>query len=177
LLTGETAKGDYPLEAVKMMHAISLEAEAAIHSRSLFHELNLKTIAPTDPTVATAIAAVSASLKVGAAGIIVITTTGKSAFTVAKYRPRCPIIAISRNQQATRQAHLHRGILPIYYTAPRQPEWTQDMDARIQFGVIYGMKRGFIREGDAVVLITGWREGAGYTNTMRIITASKNLEK
>ncbi|KAJ6224469.1 hypothetical protein RDWZM_003014 [Blomia tropicalis] len=121
MLSGETAKGDYPVEAVHMMHVISLEAEAAIHSRSLFYELNLKTPSPTDPTTATAISAVSASLKVGASAIIVITTSGQSAHRVAKYRPRCPIIAISRNQQIIRQCHLFRGILPIYYPNVRKP--------------------------------------------------------
>ena len=171
MLSGETAKGDYPVEAVHMMHVISLEAEAAIHSRSLFYELNLKTPSPTDPTTATAISAVSASLKVGASAIIVITTSGQSAHRVAKYRPRCPIIAISRNQQIIRQCHLFRGILPIYYPNVRKLEWTQDMDARIQFGVEYGRNRGFIKSGDPIVLITGWQQGSGYTNTMRIITA------
>lgn len=171
MLSGESAKGEYPVESVLMMHKISLEAEAAIHSRSLFYELNLKTPSPTDPTTATAIAAVSASLKLNASAIIVITTTGQSAHRVAKYRPRCPIITISRNSQVARQAHLFRGILPIYYTEERQADWTHDMDARIAYGVKYGQKRGFIKAGDSVVLITGWREGTGYTNTMRVITA------
>ena len=171
MLSGESAKGDYPIEAVQMMQKICLEAEAAIHSRSLFFELNLKTRSPTDPTTATAISAVSASQKLSASAIIVITTTGQSAHRVAKYRPRCPIIAISRNAQVTRQAHLFRGILPVFYDEPREADWASDMDGRIAYGVAYGKKRGFIKAGDSVVLITGWKSGSGYTNTMRIITA------
>ena len=170
MLSGESAKGNYPVESVQMMHRICLEAEVAIHSRNLFHELDYMTPPPTNATTATAIAAVCASLKVEASAIIVITSSGQSAYTVAKYRPRCPIIAISRNQQVTQQAHLFRGLLPIHYTQPRKEEWTNDMDARIEFGIKYGRKRGFIQAGDSVVLITGWRQGSGYTNTMRIIT-------
>lgn len=170
MLSGESAKGEYPVESVKMMHAICMESESVIHSRNLFFELRYKTPSPTDATTTTAIAAVSASLKIGAVAIIVITTSGTSAYTVAKYRPRCPIIAISRNQQVTRQAHLYRGILPVFYNEPRKPEWTDDMDARIRAGITYGQNRGFIKPGDAIVLVTGWKQGSGYTNTIRIIT-------
>jgi len=133
MLSGETAKGEYPIESVKMMSAICLEAEAAIHSRvrslvailhmlifviqqNLFIELSTKTgDHPVDTTTATCIAAVNASLKSAAAAIVVLTTTGQSAHTVARFRPRCPIIAVSRSTKATRQSHLHRGILPVHF--------------------------------------------------------------
>lgn len=170
MLSGETAKGEYPIESVRMMDRICLEAEAAIHSRNAFHELDYMTPAPTNSTTATAIAAVCASMKVEAAAIIVVTKTGQSAHQVAKFRPRCPIISVSRNQQVTRQAHLFRGLLPIVYSKARMPDWPSDMDSRINFGIEFGRKRGFIKPGDSVVLITGWREGSGYTNTMRIMT-------
>ncbi|OTF79908.1 hypothetical protein BLA29_014860, partial [Euroglyphus maynei] len=65
------------------MHAISLEAEAAIHSRNLFIELNNKLTVPVDKTTATAIAAVNASLKCAAAAIVVLTTTGRSAHALS----------------------------------------------------------------------------------------------
>lgn len=172
MLSGESAKGLYPIESVQMMHSICLEAEAIINSRYLFYELRAITPSPADVTTTTAIAAVGASLKVAAAAIIVLTTSGESAFTIAKYRPRCPIIAVSRNQRITRQAHLYRGILPLHYTAERLDDWTADMDARIQAGIDYCHQRGFIKKGDSFVLVTGWRSGSGYTNTMRIITDS-----
>ena len=77
MLSGETAKGDYPLQAVKMMHAICVEAEAAIFQRHVFIELSMKTPVPTDSTHSVAIAAVNASMKCLASAIVVITTTGR----------------------------------------------------------------------------------------------------
>lgn len=170
MLSGESAKGEYPVEAVRMMHKISLEAEAAIHSRNLFYELSLKTKAPADTTTSTAISAVSASLKLCAAAIVVLTSSGKTAHLVAKYRPRCPIITVSRDEQVARQTHLFRGILPLFYARERAQEWIVDIENRVNYAIEFGRKRGFVQNGDSVVIITGWREGIGFTNTMRIIT-------
>ncbi|XP_015925661.1 pyruvate kinase PKM [Parasteatoda tepidariorum] len=168
MLSGETAKGQYPLEAVEMMNAICVEAEAAIFQRHVFLELSLKAPVPTDSTHTVAIAAVNASMKCLASAIIVITTTGRTAHEVSKYRPKCPIIAVSRTAQTTRQAHLWRGILPIYYEGDRLPDWPHDVDARIQCAIKFGKHRKFIKTGDAVIVVTGWRQGAGATNTMRV---------
>lgn len=125
--------------------------------------------APVDQTVGTAIAVVSASLQCAAGAIIVLTTTGKSAHAISRFRPRCPIISVSRNAKTSRQAHLYRGLLPITYEAPAESDWTQDIDNRVNFSIEYGRKRGFLKKGDPVIIVTGWRKGAGATNTMRII--------
>jgi len=115
LVLGETAKGDYPLECVRTMANICKEAEAAIWQTQIFHDLSSKALPPIDATHAVAIASVEASVKCLASAIIVITTSGRSAHLIAKYRPRCPIIAVTRFHQVARQAHLYRGILPLYY--------------------------------------------------------------
>ncbi|RWS23548.1 Pyruvate kinase muscle isozyme-like protein [Leptotrombidium deliense] len=169
MLSGETAKGKYPIEAVKVMHAICLEAEAAMFSKQLFVELNRLTPTPTDTTTTIAIAAVNASLKSMAAAIIVVTTTGKTAHVISKYRPRCPIIAVSRFTKTTRQGHLFRGIFPLYYEKERSEDWTYDVDERIQAAIDFGKKRKCLKPGNVAVVITGWRQGAGSTNTLRLL--------
>lgn len=130
---------------------------------------------------------------------IVITTSGRSAHLVSKYKPKCPIIAVTRFPQTARQCHLYRGILPLSYegernsmnilllscdclvyplnnlltlnliSAPTQSDWMKDVDDRVQFGVRFGKDRGFIKSGDPVVVVTGWKQGSGFTNTMRIV--------
>jgi len=90
------------------------EAEAALWHQNLFNDL-VRGTSTIDAAHATAIAAVEAATKAKAAAIVVITTSGKSAFQVSKYRPRCPIIAVTRFPQTARQAHLYRGLVPLIY--------------------------------------------------------------
>lgn len=177
MLSGETAKGSYPLESVRTMHHICREAESAIFHNQQFEELRRETPVFTDPTHTIAIAAVEASFTCMAAAIIVITTSGRSAHLVAAYRPRCPILAITRNAQTARQAHLYRGIFPVLYTDPKMNEWTADVDRRIWRAVYMAMERSFVKAGDPVVVLTGWKPGSGSTNTMRIITATDVKDK
>ncbi|XP_063216799.1 pyruvate kinase-like isoform X2 [Bacillus rossius redtenbacheri] len=170
MLSGETAKGDYPLECVLTMANICKEAEAAIWQQQIFRELSSKVQLPLDATHAVAIAAVEATDKTLAAAVVVLTTSGRSAHLVSKYKPRCPIIAVTRFAQVARQCHLYRGILPLQYTASPLPDWLKDVDARVQYGLTFGKQRGFLKPGDAVVIVTGWKQGSGFTNTMRVVT-------
>ncbi|XP_069041578.1 pyruvate kinase PKLR isoform X2 [Lepisosteus oculatus] len=77
MLSAETAKGQYPIEAVRMMHSVCREAEAAIFHQQLFEELRRLTPLTSDPTEVTAIGAVEASFKCCAGAIIVLTTSGR----------------------------------------------------------------------------------------------------
>ncbi|KAL0832552.1 hypothetical protein ABMA28_000757 [Loxostege sticticalis] len=169
MLSGETAKGDYPLECVLTMANICKEAEAAIWHKQLFVGLVNEVKAPIEQDHSVAIAAVSASNICLASAIVVITTSGRSAHLLSKYRPRCPIIAVTRHAQTARQAHLYRGVLPIVYQEAAAADWLKDVDNRVQWGLKFGRAGGFIKTGDAVVVVTGWRQGSGFTNTMRVI--------
>nr|XP_002129546.2 pyruvate kinase PKM [Ciona intestinalis] len=169
MLSGETAKGSYPLECVKMQHQIAREAEAAIFHKNVFEELRMSRPFATDPTEAIASAVVEASFKCQAAGIIVLTRSGQSAALVSSYRPRAPILTVTRFEQTARQVHLWRGCFPILFQKPVISPWSDDVDARVQFAVEVGKQRKFMKSGDFVIVVTGWQPGSGFTNTMRVV--------
>lgn len=154
MLSGETAKGSYPIEAVQMMHQTCLLAESFICYPRLFNEIRSLTPLPTSTTETIACAAVNAAHEQGAKAIIVLTTSGKSAGLISKYRPSVPIIVVTRNPQTARQVHLHRGCFPFHYPKASSKEasalsasystdylsplnlalWQDDVDARIKWG-------------------------------------------
>ena len=154
MLSGETAKGAYPVEAVHTMHQTCLLAESVICYPHLFNQLRALTPLPTSTTETVACAAVNAAHEQGAKAIVVLTTSGKSARLISKYRPSIPIIVVTRNPQTARQAHLHRGCFPFYYPTASSKEasrlsasyskdylspldlapWQDDVDARIKWG-------------------------------------------
>jgi len=170
MLSGETAKGDYPIQCIKTMAALSREAEACLWNQRFFEDLmRAENSLVRDATTATSIAAVQMSYLTKASAIIGLTTTGRTAHIASKYRAQCPFVAVTRHAEAARKMQLYRGVVPLYYPDARLEDWGQDVDERIQFGVDFGKKNGFIKSGDIVICITGWRKGAGSSNTVRIL--------
>ncbi|KAF8251846.1 pyruvate kinase [Wilcoxina mikolae CBS 423.85] len=170
MLSGETAKGNYPVESVSMMHETCLLAETAIPYAPLFNELRSLTPRPTQTSETCAIAAVSASLEQRAGAIIMLTcTSGSTARLISKYRPTCPIIMITRNAAAARYSHLSRGVYPFHYPECKpdfdQVIWQEDVDKRLKWGMEKAMALGVLAKGDTVVAVQGWRGGLGHTNT------------
>merc|ERR1719251_564351 len=171
MLSGETAKGDYPVICVKTMAKISKEAEACIWNERMFEDMMRADSGACDNTTTTTTASgVMASYKVKASAIVVLTTSGATSHIVSKYKPHCPILSVTRFPQVARQLQIFRGSIPLLYEAPR-PEgaWMDDVDARVQYAIDFGKRSGFIKAGDHVVVITGWRQGAGSSNTVRIL--------
>ncbi|XP_035670779.1 pyruvate kinase PKM-like isoform X2 [Branchiostoma floridae] len=138
--------------------------------RQVFEELRREILwEASDPTQSAAVAAVQASFSCQAAAIIVVTRSGKSAADMSHFRPRCPILAITREAQVARQMHLWRGIHPLWYPEEKRKEnWVDDVEARVTYCIEYAKNCQLMKVGDTVVIVTGWRPGSGHTNTMRI---------
>lgn len=110
----ETSTGKYPVNSVKILSKICIEVEAAHHYKRLISELTDISF-PIEPTEAICMSAVDVSIKTNAAVIIVCTVTGRSARLLAKYRPRCPVIAITRSAQVARHMNIYRAVYPLIY--------------------------------------------------------------
>ena len=115
MLSGETAVGRYPVEAVKTMGRIALEAEAAIPYEEILH--GKRNEAPPEVDDATARAACQIAQQVGARAIATFTTGGTTPLRVSKYRPGQPIIAVTPSDNTMRRLCLAWGVLPL-----RRPE-------------------------------------------------------
>ena len=101
---------------------------------------------------------------------MVLTTSGATSHIVSKYKPHCPILTVTRYPQVARQLQVFRGCIPLYYDQPRlEGAWMDDVDARVQYAIDFGKKSNFIANGDNVVVITGWKQGSGSSNTVRIL--------
>eukprot|EP00124_Ichthyophonus_hoferi_P000166 Ihof_evm3s6 gene=Ihof_evmTU3s6 len=139
MLSSETLRGNYPVQAVQMMHRVCTEAESAMFYRPLFNELiNFSRrsrrhagIRDTEETVA--IAAVNAAYAQNAAAIICLTTSGRTAAYVSKYRPQCPVLTVTRKERVARQLHLYRSIFPMRYPLKKHEVFQDDVDSRIHW--------------------------------------------
>ncbi|CAG8444537.1 8069_t:CDS:2 [Funneliformis caledonium] len=169
MLSGETAKGSYPIQAVQMMHDTCVIAESVICYPPLFNELRAMAPTPTKTTETVASAAVSSAHEQNAGCILVLSTSGDTARLVSKYRPRCPIITVTRIEQTARQIHLSRGCYPFIYDQPRIDDWQEDVENRIRWGIHRASELKILKSGDPVIAIQGWKGGLGNTNTLRIL--------
>jgi len=175
MLSGETAKGDFPVICVKTMAKIAKEAESCVWNEKMFEDIMrteaMNTKSECNITNTTAVSAVLASYKCKAAAIVVLTASGNTSHIVSKYRPCCPILSVTRSPQVARQMQMYRGCIPLLYEEERGNDWTKDVDNRVQLAIDFGKRSKFISSGDQVVVISGWRQGTGSSNTVRVFNA------
>ncbi|KAI9205452.1 pyruvate kinase [Polychytrium aggregatum] len=164
MLSGETAKGAHPVAAVEMMSKICREAELDINYSELYPALRRQIRLPISVSEAIASSAVKTSWDVHATLIIVLTQTGNTALSIAKYRPIAPVLAITANAQVARQCQVLRGIYPLLVDSMAGTE------NLIHRAMLWGVKMGMAQRGDPVVVTSGIiEETAGATNIMRVL--------
>lgn len=143
------------------MSETCLMAENTIPYVSHFEEMCTLVKRPVAIVESCAMAAVRASLDLNASAIFVLSTSGVSARLLSKYRPVCPIIMITRNDSASRYAHLYRGVYPFLFPEAKpdftKVNWQEDVDRRIKWGLSHAMGLDILNEGETVVVVQGWK--------------------
>jgi pyruvate kinase len=161
MLSGETAAGKYPVEAVKMMVDIANATEAALNYDSILREKGRVKDASITNAIGHATCTSAQGLK--ATAILTPTATGHTAQVVSKFRPKAPIIAFTTSDQVARQLSLVWGVMPIV-TKPAGSEKDVFVDA-----ISISSEKGLVKEGDLVVITAGAPVGVGgMTNMLRI---------
>jgi pyruvate kinase len=160
MLSGETAVGKYPVEAVRTMQSISDAATAHVE---LYDALALRGLMPSaNITDAISHAACQLALATNADFIVCCTRSGQTARAVAKYRPRMPIIAVSSNERALRGVQLCWGTIPLSIPEPTD---TDDMIRQAKSALLAS---GLGRPSDRIVLVAGTPlHVEGTTNTLK----------
>ncbi|KAH0566562.1 hypothetical protein KQX54_001770 [Cotesia glomerata] len=173
LATGSVVDMNELVKVIEDVDLVCREAESARWQRQIFHELSYKITIPTDSTHGVVIAAVELSMKLNTSGIIVTTTTGRAAILLSIYRPRCPVVAVTRHRIVSQCLKIYFAIHSIHYTCEANSNWSDDIEARVKCGMNYLRQSSFVKVGDPVVVVGGWRtHDQGFTNSIRVVYVS-----
>ena len=167
MLSGETAAGKYPVEAVQTMDAIARKTESNI-DRICPAKMPKRT--RLSITAATAHAACTTAEDIGADAILTVSQRGITAQMVSRFRPAATVVALLLDPQVQRQMALYWGLVPI--TMPRASSTDQLVDLAIQSA----QEAGLVKHGDLVVVTAGVPVGiSGTTNMIRIAQVGGSL--
>ena len=161
MLSGETASGDYPVEAVQMMAKIAIRTEQALQYSEMLHNKGVLTQRTT--TEAISHATVQVAHELSAASIITDTQTGYTARMVSKYRPLAHIVAVTPNERTVRKMQVMWGVQPVLRAAAK------NSDEMVENAINSAVTSGIVSEGDLVVITAGVHAtGTGTTNMIRV---------
>jgi len=174
MLSGETASGDYPLQAVEIMSKICGQAEiveASTDYHTLFASLKLNAQRPISIAETVASYAVATAIDLNAKLIITVTETGLTTRLVCKYRPPVPVIAITSWPHTLRHLLVTRGTYPLLVDS------LVGAEQLVENALHLAVERKLVQSGDRIVIISGVMEGVpGKTNALRVITLGENIK-
>ena len=166
MLSGETAAGKYPIEALKTMVKIAVRTEADVDYNKQF-STSSKDHA-TNVTTAISHATCMTAIDLNAKAIIAVTRSGNTARMVSKYRPGCQIIACTPDERTWRQMNLIWGVTPLL----TKEEYS--MEILLLHATEAAEEKGYVKEGDIVVLTVGVPLGhPGNTNLLKATVVGK----
>ena len=162
MLSGETAAGKYPVEAVKIMATIAKRTEETVDYNK---NLRNKALASTNVTDAISYATCTTAINLDAKAILTSTSSGHTARMVSKFRPSCPIVATTSNERVMRQLSLTWGVLPTLSTDGT------NTDEVIANSMNAAKENNFVEENDLVVITAGVPVAtSGTTNLIKVET-------
>ena len=147
MLSGETASGDYPVEAVSTMNRIAQRIESSLEYKELFVERGIEHLQSRTRAVAHATVQMAWELDVPA--IITPTVSGYTTKVVSRYRPKATIVAYTPDAKVVRQLNLRWGVYPVLGT-----QW-KDVDEMINNAVSAAVKQGTLKRGDTTIITSG----------------------
>merc|ERR1711862_484274 len=169
MLSGETANGEHPTEAVKIMARTCVEAETAISFNALYQAVRnsaLKRYGNLNTLESIASSAVKTAIDINSNCIIVCSESGTTARFIAKYRPGMPVSVLTPSATAARQCN---GVLKG--TESTLLPCLAETDAVIAKTVKSLLSSGSVKSGEPIVIVHGSTNKSGATNTMKIIYA------
>ena len=162
MLSGETAAGKYPVEALETMVRIAEKAEQSINYIKRFNARDNSDVA-FDVTNAISHATCTTAHDLGAKAIVTVTKGGGTARQLSKFRPLYPIIGCTTQEHVWRQLNLSWGVVPALI------DEVSDTDALFERAVDAAEKTGLVKSGDLVVITAGVPLGiSGTTNMMKV---------
>merc|ERR1712127_602880 len=166
MLSGETAAGGYPVEAVTIMRKVCQTTEKILDYSSLYLSTRMQVVehgvmTPVESVCSSAVkAAIDAKCKL----IVALTETGSTAVQIAKYRPEAPILAITASESTVRHLQVVRGVIPMLTAS------FVGTDSVIAKAVAKAKEDGLVASGDHVVCVHGTKEEtAGNSNLLKMM--------
>ena len=164
MLSGESAAGLYPVEAVKTMSRIAERAEQDIDYRGRMQKVKEDRQETPDITTAISYATCSVASDLNAAAIITVTMSGFTANMIARYKPGCQIIGCTLDEKVYRQLNLLWGVKPVMIQKERTT------DALFEEAVFKAKQAGLVKTGDTVVITAGVPLGVvGKTDMIHVV--------
>lgn len=161
MLSGETAAGKFPVEVVKTMSLIAETTENDIDYKGRFNKRD--NVDHPNITDAIAHASVTTAHDLQAAAVLTVTKSGQTARILSKYRPDCPIIGLTTEEITCRQMNMSWGVYPGLI------EEMDNTDDLIRRAIEVAVEKGYLKEGDLVVITAGVPLGmSGTTNLLKV---------
>ena len=161
MLSGETAAGKYPVEAVKTMHSLALTTESNLEEFGYLQKIPFHS--PNVVAEAIAGAATTMAKDLEATAIISLSESGFTSRLISKHRPSCPILSISGTEKVARRLSMNWGVEAVWYKGEPGDR------AKIDFATTCVLELGFAKPGDSVILTTGHNQTSGGTDMLRIL--------